>query len=139
MEQITDTLGMAQQNVTVNAPSASFWTLWNVVAIVAAVLLLLVLVLYFLRDKKKSRVKAKVMNETADVNFSSFNNDWKKTERLYDELKRKCHPDLFHDDRNEVATFLFQRLTENKFRYAELLKIREEAIEKLGIKVDARQ
>lgn len=130
---------MAQQNVVVSAPSASFWTMWNIVAIVAAFLVLIVIVLYFLRDKKKSRIKAKVMNETANVDFTSFNNDWKKTERLYDDLKRKCHPDLFHDERNEVANLLFQRLTENKFRYAELLKIRDEAIEKLGIKVDANQ
>lgn len=130
---------MAQQNVVVSAPSASFWTMWNIVAIVAAFLVLIVIVLYFLRDKKKSRIKAKVMNETANVDFTSFNNDWKKTELLYNELKRKCHPDLFHDERNEEANCLFQRLTENKFRYAELLKIRDEAIEKLGIKVDANQ
>ena len=49
---------MAQQNVVVSAPSASFWTIWNIVAIVAAFLVLIVIVLYFLRDKEKNRIKA---------------------------------------------------------------------------------
>ncbi len=134
MEQIADTAAVVQQNITDNVEATTLWSVWSIVAISVTLFAVLALVLYIFRDKKKRRVKDKIMNETADVGFNTLN-EWKKAERLYNELKRICHPDLFHDERNEIANEIFQRLTENKYRYQELLKIRDEAIEKLGIKV----
>lgn len=76
--------------------------------------------------------KQRVMRETADVDFSAITHDWDKAKRLYDSLKKKCHPDLYVGERNEEATRIFQRLMQSKYDYAELLKLKEEAKEKLG-------
>lgn len=74
---------------------------------------------------EKQRYKQEVMSETAKVDFSSITHDWEKSKRLYDSLKKKCHPDLYTGKQNEIATQLFQKLMKNKFDYAELLKIKE--------------
>lgn len=74
---------------------------------------------------EKQQYKQDVMNETANVDFSSITHDWEKSKRLYDSLKKKCHPDLYTGKQNEIATQLFQKLMKNKFDYAELLKIKE--------------
>lgn len=72
------------------------------------------------------------MSETANVNFTSITHDWEKSKYLYDILKRKCHPDLYVGEQNEVATHLFQMLMEKKYDYKELLKIKELAVKDLG-------
>ncbi len=83
---------------------------------------------------EKQQYKQDVMNETANVDFSSITHDWEKSKRLYDSLKKKCHPDLYTGKQNEIATQLFQKLMKNKFDYAELLKIKELAERDLDAK-----
>ncbi len=79
--------------------------------------------------------KQQVMSETATIDFSAITHDWEKSKRLYDILKKKCHPDLYTGEQNETATRLFQRLMENKYNYAELLKIKEFAEKELAITI----
>ena len=81
---------------------------------------------------EKQQYKQKVMNKTANVDFSSITHDWEKSKRLYDVLKKKCHPDLYIGEQNEAATRLFQLLMEKKYNYSELLKIKEMAEKELG-------
>ena len=76
--------------------------------------------------------KQHVMNETANVDFSAITHDWEKSKRLYDVLKKKCHPDLYTGEQNEKATRLFQMLMEKKYNYSELLKIKELAEKELA-------
>ena len=76
--------------------------------------------------------KQHVMSETANVDFSAITHDWEKSKRLYDVMKKKCHPDLYTGEQNEKATRLFQMLVEKKFNYNELLKIKELAEKELG-------
>ncbi|MBQ8158880.1 MAG: hypothetical protein IJ081_07675 [Prevotella sp.] len=72
------------------------------------------------------------MKETSEVNFSAITHDWDKAKRLYDDLKKRCHPDLYIGEQNEIATRLFQQLMQNKYNYAELLKIKEQVDTELG-------
>ena len=81
---------------------------------------------------EKQQYKQKVMNKTANVDFSSITHDWEKSKRLYDVLKKKCHPDLYTGEQNEAATRLFQLLMEKKYNYPELLRIKEMAEKELG-------
>ena len=81
---------------------------------------------------ESQQYKQEVMSETANVDFSTITHDWDKSKRLYDILKKKCHPDLYTGKQNEVATQLFQMLMEKKYNYAELLKIKERAERELG-------
>ena len=82
---------------------------------------------------KEQQYKQNVINETAHVDFSAITHDWEKSKRLYDVLKKKCHPDLYSGEQNEVATRLFQMLMEKKYNYTELLKIKELAEKELGV------
>lgn len=82
------------------------------------------------------KYKQKVMQETSSVNFSSITHDWLTAKQLYDVLKLKCHPDKFSGELEEEATHLFQRIMQNKYNYAELLKVKADAIVKLGISID---
>ena len=77
--------------------------------------------------------KQHVMSETANVDFSVITHDWEKSKRLYDVLKKKCHPDLYTGEQNEKATRLFQILMEKKYNYTELLKIKEMSEKELGV------
>ena len=81
---------------------------------------------------QKQQYKQRVMNETANVDFSSITHDWDKAKQLYDVLKKKCHPDHYTGEQNEVATQLFQMLMQNKYNYDELIKIKELVETKLG-------
>jgi hypothetical protein len=62
---------------------------------------------------------------------SSFNSI-----QLYDELKVKCHPDLFSTDKekNAIAENLFKEIVKSKTNVKRLLELKEEAIQKLNIK-----
>ncbi len=62
---------------------------------------------------------------------SSFN-----SQQLYDELKKKCHPDRFpnDNDKNSIAINLFQEISENKNNSKRLLELKEIAEQKLQIK-----
>ena len=82
---------------------------------------------------KEQQYKQNVIKETADINFSAITHDWEKSKRLYDVLKKKCHPDLYSGEQNEAATRLFQMLMEKKYNYTELLKIKELAEKELGV------
>ena len=81
---------------------------------------------------ERQQYKQEVMSETANVDFASIIHDWEKSKRLYDVLKKRCHPDLYAGKQNEMATQLFQMLMEKKYNYAELLKIKERAERELG-------
>ncbi len=84
-------------------------------------------------DRQKDSFKQKVIRDTSDVDFTSITHDWEKAKSLFDVLKKKCHPDLYVGEKNEVATEIFQLLLQNKYDYEGSLKIKEVAKTKLGI------
>jgi len=88
-------------------------------------------------DRTKFKdAKAKILKDTADIDFSGVTHDWVKNKQLYDELKKKCHPDKFDAELNSEATSIFKLVVKNKYNYKELLRVKEEAIKILGIKIE---
>lgn len=84
-------------------------------------------------NSKKQEYKQRVMDETVNVDFTAITHDWEKAKQLYDILKKRCHPDLYSGQQSEEATRIFQAIMQNKYSYTELLKLKQEAEEKLGI------
>lgn len=84
-------------------------------------------------NKERQEYKQRVISETTSVDVSSITHDWLKAKQLFDALKRKCHPDRFSGDLEQEATRIFQSLMQNKYNYSELLKLKTEAKEKLGV------
>lgn len=105
------------------------WIVW----LIAFVVITAIALVFFFKNKRKRDFKKSVLKSTTDVDFSAVTHDWEKAKTLYDELKKKCHPDKYGDELNGEATRIFQLIIENKYKYPELLKLRDEAIEKLGI------
>ena len=56
---------------------------------------------------------------------------------LYDKLKVRCHPDRFalDEEKQIIAEDIFQRISKNKANYKILLQLKQEAEEKLNIKI----
>lgn len=53
---------------------------------------------------------------------------------LYDELKKICHPDRFHNERDiNKATELFQMITQNKGDFNKLQSLKEQIYRELPI------
>ena len=70
----------------------------------------------FLNKNKALRESDSEMDNVIDSMFNS--------KPLYDELKVKCHPDLFMDEeKKEKAQSLFQKLQKSKHKEFRLLRI----------------
>lgn len=110
--------------------------IWLIVAIVEfAVIVYLLLTKLNISNSKKAQIKNEVMQE-GSIDFSNVLNNAFNSKEIYDDLKKKCHPDRFVDDaeREAIANELFQRITQNQHNIDNLRKLREEAVQKLGIK-----
>ncbi|MBR1775312.1 MAG: hypothetical protein IJ759_07295 [Bacteroidales bacterium] len=112
---------------------------WFYIAIAEFVAIIVVVVLYF-KEKhnhsKKNEIKQKFGNREIDfgnVMMSSFH-----AKEVYDELKKKCHPDRFVGDehKTEIADKLFQEITKNKNNYKRLEELKQQAIEELNIRIN---
>ena len=110
--------------------------IWLIVTIVEfAVIVYLLLTKLNISNSKKAQIKNEVMQE-GSIDFSNVLNNAFNSKEIYDDLKKKCHPDRFVDDaeREAIANELFQRITQNQHNIDNLRKLREEAVQKLGIK-----
>lgn len=108
---------------------------WLFVAFITAIMVIIAVILY-INGNKKRKLKKKIIEETANVDFTGITHDWEKSKFLYDVLKKKCHPDKFGNELNDEATRIFQLANKNRYNYQELVKIKQEAIDKLGIEID---
>ena len=108
---------------------------WLFVAFITAIMIITAVILY-INGNKKRKLKKKIIEETASVDFTGSTHDWEKSKLLYDVLKKKCHPDKFGNELNDEATRIFQLANKNRYNYQELVKIKQEAIDKLGIEID---
>ena len=104
---------------------------WLFVAFITAIMIITAVILY-INGNKKRKLKKKIIEETASVDFTGITHDWEKSKLLYDVLKKKCHPDKFGNELNDEATQIFQLANKNRYNYQELVKIKQEAIDKLG-------
>ena len=81
--------------------------------------------------------KDKIRNEIlqGDIDFGNVIASSLLAKGLYDELKKVCHPDRFHTERDiNKANELFQLLSQNKGNYTKLLALKEQIYNELPIK-----
>ena len=83
----------------------------------------------------KSKLKQRIMDETADIGFANITHDWEKAKRLQEELRKKCHPDKFPDELVEKATEIFQAVGKSRYNYNELQELKAIAEKELKITI----
>ena len=109
---------------------------WMMIAIVELVIILVLLFSKGKADDKKRSIKKQVMEEGkidyGNIIASSFG-----AETLYKELIKKCHPDRFAPDEERVAIAndISTRIGKNKHDLKKLNELKEEAVNKLNIKL----
>ena len=86
------------------------------------------------RHHYKDNLRPKRGDE-GEVDFGNVFNSAFLSDKLYHELIKRCHPDLFATDpvKQQIATDLSQRITQNKVNYKVLQDLKEEAETKLNI------
>jgi hypothetical protein len=100
-----------------------------------------IIVFLILRKKFKHTETAKRLFKQEsleqEIDFKNIIDSSFNSIQLYDELKVKCHPDLFSTDKekNAIAENLFKEIVKGKTNVKRLLELKEEAIQKLNINI----
>ena len=93
---------------------------------------------FFMRlfgPSEKDAIRNKVLIETVD--FDNVVSSSLLAKGLYDELKKVCHPDRFHNEQDEnKANELFQLITQNKGDYNKLLALKDQVYSELPIDIN---
>ena len=83
-------------------------------------------------NSEKDKIRAEILGEQID--FGNIVSSSLLAKGLYDELKKVCHPDRFHNERDiNKATELFQLITQNKGNFNKLQSLREQIYNELPI------
>ena len=140
-----DTLRIVSENLSNVSQQAgnsdSHSWIWIVVVSTVLLLLLVIVIIVFIRLKTKPVDNLEILKQQAkaqgNVGFDNVINSAFNSKPLYDRLKVKCHPDRFPLDekKNAIANGIFQRIKKNEYNVEELEKLKDEAIEKLGITI----
>lgn len=109
------------------------WWFW--IAIIQFIII--IYLIRTIRIKRGHSLKQKLKKESLgnNIDFDNIINSSFNSNKIYDELKIKCHPDLFHNDsqKKQIAENLFQEITKNKNNVQRLLQLREQAKQELNI------
>jgi hypothetical protein len=138
LKVISDSLNVVAQQA--GTPESNRW-IWLVIVSVFVILLLIIIVLVHRRTKTKPVDNLDMLKQQAkeqgNVDFSNVINSAFNSKQLYDKLKVKCHPDRFplNPEKNAIANDIFQRIKKNEYNVEELEKLKDEAIERLGISI----
>ena len=134
---IKDTLKVASETTTKSIASENNehinWWLW--IAIIEFAIIVLLIIKQKIKPKDTIKQKFKKESLEQEIDFNNIINSSFNAKQLYDELKVKCHPDLFPTDKekNIIADKLFQEITENQNNAKRLIELKEEAKQKLNI------
>ena len=83
-------------------------------------------------NSEKEKIREEILGEQID--FGNLVSSSLLAKGLYDELKKVCHPDRFHNERDiNKATELFQQITQNKGDFNKLLSLKERVYNELPI------
>lgn len=134
---IKDTIQVAKETISKSIVSESNeqinWWLWF--AIIE--FLVIIFLIFSQRIKPKDSIKQKFKKESLvqEIDFNNIINSSFNSKQLYNELKVKCHPDLFPTDKekNKIAENIFQEITKNQNNAKRLVELKEEAKQKLNI------
>lgn len=132
---IQDSIKIASKAISKISESDESTNLWMWIALAE----LGIIVYLVFKEKFKSKVSSKQQFKSESLNqeidFNNIINSSFNSEKLYDELKVKCHPDRFpmDNEKNLIAVNIFQQITKNKTNIKRLLELKDEAIQKLNI------
>lgn len=133
---IQDSLKIAKKTISENQiePTENInWWFW----IAIAQFVIIVILIIALKLKRKKSLKHKLKKESLDSNidFDNIINSSFNSNKVYDELKIKCHPDRFPNDneKNKIAEDIFQEISKNKNNIKRLLELKEKAKQELNI------
>lgn len=131
---ILDTINSANE-VFINADTETINSVnyWMWIAIIEFIII--VLLILFRNKPESTEAPYKREAKEGDIDFSNIINSSFHVKPLYDELKIKCHPDRFPNDKekNEIAVELSQGISENKTNYKKLIELKGLAKKKLNI------
>ena len=83
-------------------------------------------------NSEKDKIREKILGEQID--FENVVSSSLLAKGLYDELKKVCHPDRFHNEQDIAkATELFQIINQNKGDFNKLLSLKEQIYNELPI------
>ena len=131
---IQDSINTAVQVVSKITESVPVnWWKWFALTEFGIIILLILKRNFKPKETARQRFKQDALKQ--DIDFNNIINSSFHSTQLYDELKVKCHPDLFPTDKekNTIAEKIFQEITKNKNNFKRLLELKEEAIQKLNI------
>ena len=81
--------------------------------------------------------KEKIKNaQNQNIDMTDVINSINKSQVLYKELSKRCHPDLYLDDeKKKIAESIFKDISKYKRNYQKLLELRIVAIKDLNINI----
>jgi len=132
---IQDSLKIAEDAINIKMESSDHTDWWFWVSIAEFVIIIYLI----LKPKliRKQSLKQKLKEDSLDnqIDFDNIINSSFNSKEIYDELKIKCHPDRFpnNKEKNGIAKNLFQEITKNKNNIKRLLELKEKAEQKLNI------
>lgn len=135
LQILTDTLNVSNFTIDNNNLVSAFWKY----SAIGELVIIIILVILYLKPKKNRTTietelkKARKNNVNMDDLMLNINN----SRNLYKLLSKNCHPDRFINSTcHSEIELLFQKITENKRNFQELVKLKEIAINTFNIKID---
>lgn len=123
-------LNLYNMNVLVDILSSSFWM------IIAGFEFLIITYLLIIKNRKKidPTLKGEIMNEKVD--FGNLITSAFHSEKLWDELRKKCHPDRFGGDEKKIkiAGEIQAEINKNKNNVKVLQDLKIRAEKELDVK-----
>ena len=84
------------------------------------------------KKAEKDKLRDKILSE--EIDFGNVVSSSLLAKGLYDELKKVCHPDKFHNEQDiKKATELFQLINQNRGDFNRLKSLKEQIYNELPI------
>lgn len=132
---LQDSLHIAKQKILELQSDSNNGNVWLWIALIEFIIIFMFFFKY--KNKAPNLFKNNFKKEalSQNVDFDNIINSSFHSLKLYDELKVKCHPDLFINDKekNDIALSIFQEITKNKTNLKQLEELKKEAENKLNI------
>ena len=132
---LQDSLKLINHTLGNRSESHNYFNLWIWLSIIEFAIIIFLLLKNKNKTKETAKVKFKNESLSQNIDFDNIINSSFNSTQIYDELKVKCHPDRFPNDKekNAIAQLIFQEITKNKTNVKRLLELKEEAKQKLNI------
>jgi hypothetical protein len=132
---IHDSIKVAAQVLSKKAETSELTNWWMWLSIIEFGIIAFLILKEQLKPKDTAKQRFKNESLQQDIDFGNIINSSFNSIQLYNELKTKCHPDRFPQDKekNTIANNIFKEISKNKNNVRRLLEIKDEAIQKLNI------